>query len=141
ALFENKMPELLKKSPPGSYAFVQLNVRDFKLINTSGGRSAGDVALRHIYDHLFKNIASDELVSRFNADLFCLLLHFKSEDALKSRLYRFYDHINAFNGIAEKKYLFRFNEGVYVIDDPELDSEIIFERANLARKRKDKNNT
>lgn len=72
--FERRTRTQALLAPPGTYLIVYTNVENFRVINESFGRAAGDEAIRAL-DELFKRACShEEFVAHANADHFALLL-------------------------------------------------------------------
>lgn len=124
----------IKAAPPGTYVLVSLDVKSFKLINDAFGSEAGDRTLRYIRRVLVSHLRRGEYCGRITGDTFHLLLKNAPEAALVRRIDRMVQDINAFNLEKEQKYFLLFYEGIYVIDEPELDMITLQDRVNGARK-------
>ena len=122
------------------YALVSADVQDFKLINNVYGRNAGDDTLRYLY-HAMEDSLEDggELAARSSADLFYLLLHADTEEALRKRLEALYQKINRFNVERDSPYFLDIRFGIYLPEPGETDVAGMMEKANIARKNQGEN--
>lgn len=134
ARFELAMDEVLSDTSEPAYSFVSLNVEKFKLINDMFGIGKGDQVLRHIYTICRSFLDTDEVLSRFAADQFVLLLKTVNHSVLQDRLQEMVMAINAFNNELDTKYFLVFHAGVYIIEDPALEFATCLDRANMAKK-------
>lgn len=134
-LFEQLAQARIAAAPPKSFALVSLNIRNFKLINDLYSSADGNRVLQHVWATLFACLRDqEELVARSQADIFHLLLHYDGDAAIAQRLDGMAERINAFNDERPDKYFLNTVEGIYVIDDPQLDLVAIQSRASVARK-------
>lgn len=117
ARFEMEAEKLIKGAPPLSYAYVLFNLRQFKLLNNTFGKSEGDRLIRYVYRNLNSALFEGELVSRMSADKFNLLLRYTSQDDLRHRLDGAAKLINSFNDLRSSKYFITSTSLVYVIDN------------------------
>lgn len=132
--FELEAGREIKSAPPGTYVLVSLDVKGFKLINDAFGSEAGDRTLRYIRSVLVSHLRRGEYCGRIMGDTFHLLLKNAPEAALVRRMDRMAKDVNTFNLGREQKYFILFYEGIYVIDEPELDMITLQARVNGARK-------
>ncbi|WP_080803300.1 putative bifunctional diguanylate cyclase/phosphodiesterase [Arabiibacter massiliensis] len=72
--FERLAGEAVRSAPPRSYLAVYTNVENFRVINESFGRPAGDDVIRALHDLLRQAARRGEIVAHLNADHFALLL-------------------------------------------------------------------
>lgn len=133
AYFTRESQRLIGAAPPGTYALVSMDVEKFKLINDTFGSDMGDRTLRYIHDVIAARLGEGELLARISGDVFKLLLRSGDRSLLEERLGGMAEEINRFNDGREDKYLLTLAEGIYVVDEPELDIVTIQGRANEAR--------
>ncbi len=80
--FRNRVEELLREHPDVPYVLVYGNIRNFKYINDSLGREAGDELLRFWVKLLKDSLREDEVVGRLNADRIAIFHHADGMDKL-----------------------------------------------------------
>ena len=75
AAFERQAHDLAQNADPRGYVVVHTNLENFRMINESFGRPAGDRAI-NVLNNLFEQSCKEgELAAHANADHFALLLH------------------------------------------------------------------
>lgn len=84
--FKQETPRLLRRHEP--YAFIAIDIRNFKIINDVYGSDNGDKLLRTIGFTLGQSLQKRELHARLNGDEFALLLRYTTNEALEERLQR-----------------------------------------------------
>ncbi|MBR1486040.1 MAG: EAL domain-containing protein, partial [Synergistaceae bacterium] len=80
--FRKKVEKLLKTYPNTSYFVTYSNIRDFKYINESLGRSAGNEILKFWAAKLTEILADKEAVCRIEADHFIVLRKIENEEKM-----------------------------------------------------------
>jgi EAL domain-containing protein (putative c-di-GMP-specific phosphodiesterase class I)/GGDEF domain-containing protein/ABC-type amino acid transport substrate-binding protein len=79
--FKKRAEELIRDNPDNPYFLSFNNIRDFKYINDSLGREAGDELLKFWVEKSVENLKADEAIGRITADRFVVLRHiFKDEE-------------------------------------------------------------
>lgn len=136
--FDMEVRKLVRNSPPNTYVLVSFNIKNFKLVNDCFGSNRGDKVLKYIFETIEKNLVDGELVSRINADIFNILLKYNSKEEVLDRLKKIVESINKFNDVLDNKYFLSFSQGIYIIDNPNLDIVSIRDRASVARKNTNK---
>lgn len=71
--FEAAAVPLLRQRPGGWYCVIELDVDDFKFLNTSYGYELGDRLLQALADALHQAYHTDQLCARISADDFVIL--------------------------------------------------------------------
>jgi len=80
--FRKKVEELLRAHPDTPYFLSYNNIRDFKFINESLGRDAGDELLKFWAARSMENLSDDEAMCRINSDRFVILCHIAGEEQM-----------------------------------------------------------
>lgn len=132
--FKIRYQKLAMRMKPNTYAAVLLNVKAFKVINESYGISAGDDTLRYIHKVLISQMQPSEFTARGNADQFFVCFQENCRESIEKRLEAITDAINSFNYNSDMQYHFTILSGVYLIDEPRLDVNIVLDRALMACK-------
>lgn len=81
--FRKRAEELLRTHPDTPYFLVYANIRNFKFINDSLGRSAGDELLRFWANRTLAALSDEEAVGRVTADRFAVLRRNGGDEALR----------------------------------------------------------
>ena len=137
--FRKRVEVLLRTFPDAPYFLSYNNIRDFKYINDSLGREAGDELLRFWASKSMKNLSEkDEAIGRIDADHFAVLRHIVSEERMRE------DEQNVFAPV----YNFFLNQGInfrvqictgiYVLtpkDFRNIDVDHMLDLARVAEKR------
>ncbi|MGB5824656.1 MAG: diguanylate cyclase, partial [Proteocatella sp.] len=79
---------LLISEYKNNYAYVILNIRQFKIVNDKYGYKKGNELLKHISNILASEIESNEICSRFVADNFHMILIYANNEELEDRIER-----------------------------------------------------
>ena len=80
--FRKRAEDLLRAHPDTPYFLSYNNIRDFKFINDSLGREAGDELLRFWVQKSLENMSDEETMGRIDADHFAVLRHISSEEMI-----------------------------------------------------------
>lgn len=118
-----------------AYAFVLIDISNFKFINETYGYENGNDLLKHIANVLEKHMLKGEACFRDNADCFGMLMVFSTKEALDIRLENIVKEISLYSFDSNEHYNIICNCGIKVIDNKlknGKDVEIIFDRALLA---------
>ncbi len=121
---------MLYTHPNDQFVFVRIDVTRFKLINSYYGLSKGDRLLQFIADNIRDFVRGKHLITygRIRADVFALCFIYEGDEKLKHCLDSF---TNCF-----KTYPLGFdivpNYGVYLIDEPQIPVNTMYDRATLA---------
>jgi diguanylate cyclase (GGDEF)-like protein len=113
-------------------SLAMIDIDHFKKINDRYGHEAGDTALKHMAD-LLRGELSDDLVTRFGGEEFCILSTTDSANTYK-RFDEFRRKV-ADSLVHEDNYQFRFSVsiGVSSVQDEKLDASIHATDPNLYR--------
>jgi len=81
--FRKRVEELLRTHPDTPYFLSYNNLRDFKFINDSLGREAGDELLKFWAKKSMENLSGDEAIARIEADHFAVLRLITDEQQMR----------------------------------------------------------
>nr|WP_315103620.1 EAL domain-containing protein [uncultured Catonella sp.] len=125
--FCEKVEEALKDNPGVEYYILCSDIKDFKLINDSFGKTIGDRVLNSIAWKLREKTSKDTLYCRLSGDKFCILLEKENYDE------------EVFVGIAKEvsmtdgiNYPINMQIGVYKIEDRSISPSTMIDRAGMA---------
>ncbi|MBC3797698.1 GGDEF and EAL domain-containing protein [Acetobacterium tundrae] len=126
--------EKLRKDKSQKYAFIVMDIDNFKLINDIFGYSGGDSLLIHIANTLFVHIKENEVYGRITGDKFYLFLSYAAKSQLESRIKKITDDILIFKFDSNTSFNIVVVSGIYVIEDSSITIDMISDRASLAAK-------
>ena len=118
-----------ENSKPFHYTIVAFNIRNFKMFNENFGYEAGDALLCAIAN-IAQPVFSPRSFARISADNFVMLIDYAAEKIINSRMGEFADKLN--ESQAPNKIFLYF--GIYVVDDPTLGINPVYDRAQIARR-------
>ena len=136
--FKKKVDELLRKNPNIPYFLSYNNIRDFKFINDSFGREAGDELLKFWMARSMENLSDNEAIGRITADRFAVLRHISDDVGMHS------DEVNVFEPVQNffinqgKENIVQICSGIYVLtpeDYKNIDIDHMLDLARVAEKR------
>lgn len=81
--FRKRVEELLRAHPDTPYFLSYNNIRDFKFINDSLGREAGDELLKFWADKSMEYLSDEEAMGRITSDRFVVLRAIESEEKMQ----------------------------------------------------------
>lgn len=126
---------IFNKYPEKQFALVYINVEKFKVLNEQLGRATCDKILKFLSSLFGRLLADNESVSRLFADNFCMLIEYKDEEAMLSRLLYWYEEAEKTAHESQIKWaLPTLQMGIYVIHDKNLPFEQMIDRAKLGLK-------
>lgn len=132
AKFELDMSALLKKHKDQDYAFIYLNVQNFKYINDVLGHEAGNDLLRYISKVLSDNLNSNEAYTRIIADRFTMLIEYTNDSSIIKKLEQINKEIVLFRTNYDSTFALNLVFGIYKIKDKTLPANIISDRSLVA---------
>ena len=136
--FRKRVEELLRAHPDTPYFLSYNNIRDFKFINDSLGREAGDELLRFWAGKSVANLSEDEAIARVEGDHFAVLRLIAGEEAMRE------DEVNVFLPVQNffinqgKENRVQICSGIYVLtprDFRQIDVDHMLDLARVAEKR------
>ncbi len=118
----------LKEEPDTEYAVIFIDVKDFKIVNDIFGSNYGDLAICQIAERIRKWMSEKCVYGRLAGDTFGVMMPYADfmHDSLEESLNNFI----VSDGMVENR--LQIHLGVYVVDDPELEVSVMFDRAHLA---------
>lgn len=132
AAFQVECQNLVNHAPLCTYTVVLLNVKGFKLINENFGITAGNRILCYIYSVLKRNMRTNEIAARGDADHFFMCLKECNRDKIQERLDAVIKEINSFQQSEDSRYFLTILQGACVVDEKDLNIRIIQDRARMA---------
>lgn len=132
-----KLEEVLKEkvarsSQRRTFSFVMLDIDNFKTINDTLGHEMGDNVLKTAAGLLKKCVRSNDYVTRYGGDEFCLILDVSSNPALTRVISRLNAVLEMFNRSGELPVRLSFSMGWSVYDyDERLEPEAFLKRVDL----------
>lgn len=125
--FNARVRALIDAHPHEAYVLVYGDIDRFKAYNDLFGTSAGDSLLADIGEMIRRNLPSNAVAARLRADHFisCLPRSLFDPDHMLTLF-------NEWFGAYREDFTFFVRMGVYPIDDPELDVNLMCDRALLA---------
>ena len=136
--FRKRVDELLRTHPDTPYFLSYNNLRDFKYINDSLGREAGDELLKFWAKKSMENLKDEEVVARIEADHFAVLHLIEGDEGFHEDEKNVIGPVQNFfvdQGI-DKRVL--MCSGIYVLtpkDFRQIDVDRMLDQARVAEKR------
>ena len=127
-----KKARILIQNEIKKYAFIMLDIDNFKLINDLFGYEQGDILLKYIAKVLSKQIGKNEVFARITGDKFYALVEYIAKKELECRLEKITDDILTFKFINETNYKMVVIAGVYENENTNTSIETMSDRANVA---------
>jgi len=125
--FFEKTREMIDGHPDIRYEIVRLDVERFKVINELFGRDEGNRVLCFIAAEIAANLGSRGTYGRIGSDVFGLCFPYREESL---------EILRACNAASIEKYKIDFEVvvgyGIYLVDEPKLPVNVMFDRAGLA---------
>ncbi|HBF4020319.1 TPA: bifunctional diguanylate cyclase/phosphodiesterase, partial [Clostridioides difficile] len=132
--FKINSNKLFDKNNPEEYALFYIDVDKFKYINDMFGYDMGNDTLIHISNTIASELKEDEIFARVSADHFVLLIKYKTDDDIKTRLNNIYNKVQILSNPKINYYKLILDCGIYKISKSDNDINTIMDRANTARK-------
>ncbi len=131
--FEKEMKEVIMEDDSSSFAFVVVDIDNFKSINDTIGHQCGDSVLIEIAKRWKKIKKDDEYVFRIGGDEFIIIIkNFEDKDILIDRLGNYQDALAERMKIDENLFFVNGSFGVSVYPHHSKRLEILFKYADLA---------
>ncbi len=130
--FEANAAPLLRQRPGGWYCLIELDIDDFKFLNSSYGYELGDKLLCALADALRERYHSNQLCARISADDFLILARQEPDlvDGLRSLLAKTLLQGPLLN-VSE---FVTFTVGAYAIPENAEVIQSVMDKANMAHK-------
>ena len=136
--FRKRVEELLRAHPDTPYFLSYNNIRDFKYINDSLGRDAGNALLKFWAEKSLENLSEEEAIARVDADHFAVLRLITVDEQMREDERNVFLPIQNFfinQGIETRV---QICSGIYVLtpkDFKEIDVDHMLDLARVAEKR------
>ncbi len=132
--FQRKAEEILKRNKVTRFAVVISSIRFFNYITEHYGHEESKSLLKYITVVYKKWLTLDEVYG-YNADgQFFLLLHYKDEEMLMSRLNKILSAVRKYPKLLQDNYTVKLNFGIYEVDrDIEQSVHNMMDKAIVAK--------
>ncbi|SKC03086.1 EAL domain, c-di-GMP-specific phosphodiesterase class I (or its enzymatically inactive variant) [Lachnospiraceae bacterium] len=136
--FKKRVEELLREYPDVPYIISYNNIKDFKFINESFGRNAGDDLLKFWVNRSLDLLSDMEAIGRLESDHFAVLRVMPGDDKLDRDNEHVFAPMRNFFTYRGKDIKVRIRSGVYVLtpeDYQQIDVERMLDCARIAEKK------
>ena len=136
--FRKRVEELLREHPDSPYFLSYNNIRDFKFINDSLGREAGDDLLKFWASKSMENLSEEEAMGRVTADRFVVLRHLEGEEKMRSDEKNVFEPVQNFFINQGKENKVQICSGIYILtakDFRKIDVDHMLDLARVAEQR------
>ncbi len=131
--FRRRVNQLLFSSEK-EIAFIQFDIRKFKIINDHYGEKFGDEVLNFVMTKLEEYCHEDQFFINLRSDVFMVVTEYDSEEALTQFIRGLDERISFFKDVK-----LQMSYGVYTVEDKEMELRQMEDRAAMARKASKKN--
>lgn len=131
AKFKEEVAKRLKYTHE-KWAFIMLDIDDFKLINELFGYEEGDKVICYIWNLLKGSCEDDESASRRIADSFTLFWNYEKKEEIEERVKKLIERIQHYSVRKETEYILQPNFGIYYVEKTSEDVEDMLNSATLA---------
>ena len=121
--------EAMMKNTGSSYAFISVDIDNFKAINDSLGYDGGNEILKQLADILKRNIKDTDIFARTSGDLFYILAEYQNANELIDIANNIITDVD-YQVTSFKMYV---SIGIYLIIDHRLKVRAAADRSDLAR--------
>ena len=132
AAFLIEAKQKIQANTKKKYVMVFLNILGFKNINEKYGVTAGNHALKYIYQVLKKCIYEDEIVARSESDHYFILLQEETEEAVQKRIDIMMQKIHGTEKETAYDYGISFSQGASFIEEKDEELRVYQNRAVVA---------
>lgn len=136
--FRKRMTELLREHPDIPYLLSYNNIKNFKYINDSLGRAAGDALLRFWVNRTRETLSDEEAIGRVTADRFVVLRRAAGDEQLLGKDRQVIDSVRNYFIDQGKEIRVQVCTGVYVVspsDYAHIDVDHMLDMARIAEKK------
>lgn len=123
-----RVRETIASHPETTYLVAYLDVNDFKMVNDIFGNAFGDKVLRDVADSLRRDMREGFLYGRLSGDTFGMCIPKEGFDIEIAE--KMLDSFVVRSDSVE--YHLVVHQGVYEVNEPELDVSVMFDRAHMA---------
>lgn len=136
--FRKRVEELLRAHPDSPYFLSYNNIRDFKFINDSLGRDAGDALLKFWAKKSLENLSELEAIGRIDGDHFAVLRLITDEEKMREDEKNVFAPVQNFFIDQGKTVRVMLCSGIYVLTHKgfvNIDVDHMLDLARVAEKR------
>ncbi len=126
--FRRNVNELLFSSTR-DIAFIQFDIRKFKIINDIYGEKLGDEILDFIMEQLGDCCHERQYFVNLRSDVFMVVTEYEEEQELVKFVKNLDSRMNSFKNIK-----LQFSYGIYTVEDKEMEQRQMEDRSAMARK-------
>ena len=116
-------------STTSNIAFIQFDIRKFKIINDSYGEKFGDQILDFIIHQLADICHKDQYFFNLRSDVFMVVTEYDTEESLLEFIHKLDERISSFKDVK-----LHMSYGVYTVEDKNMELRQMEDRAAMARK-------
>ena len=131
--FRRQVNQLLFSSAK-EIAFIQFDIRKFKIVNDLYGEKFGDEVLDFVATKLGEYCSEEQLFVNLRSDVFMVVTEYDSEEELLEFIHGLDASISSFKDVK-----LQMSYGVYMVEDREMEQRQMEDRAAIARKASKKN--
>lgn len=110
-------------------AFIQFDIRKFKIVNDLYGEKFGDEILDFIVSELRETCTEDQYYINLRSDVFMIVTEYEREEELVELVQRLDERICRFRDVK-----LQLSYGIYTVDDRQMELRQMEDRAAMARK-------
>ena len=136
--FRKRVEELLRAHPDTPYFLSYNNIKNFKFINDSFGREAGDEFLKFWAGKSMEFLTDEEAIGRITADRFVVLRHIEGEEQMRLDEKNVLEPVQNYFINQGKETRAQMCSGIYVLtpkDFRKIDVERMLDYARLAERK------
>ncbi len=131
--FRKRAEELLREHPDIPYLLTYTNIKNFKYVNDSMGKAAGDELLRFWADRMQETLSDEEAMGRIVADRFAVLRRADGDEKIRFDDEHVIDSVRNYFVNRGKERHVRVCGGVYVLTPEDYQKPDIDHMLDLAR--------
>lgn len=120
--------ELLNRSEK-QIAFIQFDIKGFKVINDVYGEKFGDAILDHVNEQLGAVCVGNKFFVNLRSDVFMITMEFEKKEEIISFINEVEERISRYKNIKLQCFF-----GVYTVEDRNMELRQMQDRAGMARK-------
>lgn len=110
-------------------AFIQFDIRKFKIINDLYGEKFGDEILDFVKSRMGEVCSEDQFFVNLRSDVFMIVTEYEEKEEITDLIHKLDERINSYKGV--KLYMVY---GVYMVEDKNMELRQMQDRASMARK-------
>ena len=136
--FRKRVEELLRTYPDTPYFLSYNNIRDFKFINDSYGREAGDAFLKFWVAKSMEFMTDEEAIGRVTSDRFAVLRRIENEEKIRADEKNVIEPVENYFINQGKETRVQMCSGIYILtpkDFRKIDVDRMLDYARVAEQR------